>query len=132
MRAYLALSGLEAVHDRRDGAHVVGHGEEDEFLVDEIGIANGILGVVQEGTRLEGTQPILALFHSLLVEGHIDGIKVALIHKTERDLVRVHVGEVFFGLLRGACTETCTPAAYPGSQSMSLARNVAPPSSQQQ
>lgn len=48
----LSLTWLEAISDRRDGTDVIGHGEEDEFLVDEFGIRNFFQTMVQEGSRL--------------------------------------------------------------------------------
>ena len=33
-----SLAGLETIRDTGDGADVVSHGKEDQFLVDEIGV----------------------------------------------------------------------------------------------
>lgn len=43
----LALTWLEAINNRRDGSNVVGHREQNEFLVDEVSNGN-LAGIVVE------------------------------------------------------------------------------------
>jgi len=48
----LSLTRLEPIDDGRDGSNVVGHREEDELLVDEIGVRDDLDGLVEERSRL--------------------------------------------------------------------------------
>ena len=43
----LSLTGLETVRSGRDGTNVIGHGEEDQLLVDEIRVGNLVRIVVE-------------------------------------------------------------------------------------
>jgi hypothetical protein len=116
------LTGLETVRDGRDGADVVGHGEEDQFLVDEIGIRNHISSMswlrympgckmvnestnahmstrrVRARTHLELSQPLLMVIWPFLAKREIDEIAVARLRRAERDHMLRHVREVVAGI----------------------------------
>jgi hypothetical protein len=43
----LSLTGLETIRNGRDGTDVVGHGEEDQLLIDEIRVRNLVRIVIE-------------------------------------------------------------------------------------
>lgn len=111
----LALTGLEAVDDRRNGADVVGHREEDELLVDKVGDGDLRDVVVEEGAalcapigletrrservpHLEATQPVLAVVGLLFVKGHVDERAVLGVGGLEGKTMALHSREILFGI----------------------------------
>jgi hypothetical protein len=49
----LSLTGLETIRNGRDRTDVVGHGEEYQFLIDEIRVRNLVRIVVEIRARLQ-------------------------------------------------------------------------------
>lgn len=49
----LSLTRLETINDRRNRSHVIGHREEDELLVDKVGVWDEIDGLIEECSGLE-------------------------------------------------------------------------------
>lgn len=47
------LTRLETIDNGRDGSNVVGHGEEDELLVDEVRVRDDLDGLIEERSRLQ-------------------------------------------------------------------------------
>jgi len=52
----LSLTGLETIRNGRDGTDVVGHGEEDQFPIDEIRVRNLVRIVVEVRAGLHKLQ----------------------------------------------------------------------------
>jgi hypothetical protein len=76
---YLALGGLEAVHDVGDAALVVVVGEDDVLLVDEVGVLElshlGHLAVVQVRFLRERVEPVLSVADAVLSEDHVNEVR---------------------------------------------------------
>ncbi len=80
----LSLTRLETIDDGRNGTNVVGHREEDELFVDEVGIGNLVDVVVKVGAWTELAKPLLTVISLLLVEGKIDQFAVTLLSGVKR------------------------------------------------
>mmetsp|Transcript_19270 Transcript_19270/g.48231 ORF Transcript_19270/g.48231 Transcript_19270/m.48231 type:complete len:400 (-) Transcript_19270:1310-2509(-) len=88
---HLPLTGLEAVHDAGNGALVVGHGEENELLVDEVGIRQLVAHVVEVRARNKVGEPVLSVADLGLGERHRDQSRVFIPGPLEFDQVLVQV-----------------------------------------
>lgn len=122
----LALTRLEAIDNRGDGADVVCHREKHQLLVDEVTDGNLAGVVVEESARLElcisrcaklhagfracthneASEPFFSVVSFLLVKGHIDEGAILGVGSCELDHMSFEIREVFFCIFRGGCTQT--------------------------
>ena len=112
-----ALPGFEAVDQRWNRTLVVHVAEENEFLVDEIAIAD-ILRVLLVKELLWKTkfsspfalihpsgEPLFALFDVFLAESHKNCFIITFSIVFEDNAMALHVGKVTLGLLRRRSTQ---------------------------
>ena len=74
----LSLRGLKSIDQTWDGTVHIVAGELHQLLVDEVGIADGLLGMVDEGTVDILIDPLLAIIRPFLVKGEVD---VVVVHR---------------------------------------------------
>lgn len=128
--AYLALARLQPVHQAGDVAAVVGVGEHDQLLVDEVVegdvprrvivqtlLLGAALGAQPSPALHPGRDPGLALLHTVLAERQLQRLVVFGPAVAERGPVPVHVGEVLAGLGRGGGAQACEVVTIDGRPS---------------
>ncbi len=112
------LTRLQTIDQGWNRSLVVHVREEDEFLVDEIVITDGMgsrpIEVVLRQPKIGASpcllhprgEPLFALVDFILIEGEHDATVVLGAGVAEADTVTLHVGEVLLGLLTCGGTQT--------------------------
>ena len=105
------MTRFQAVDDGRNGTDIISHREEDEFLIDELGIGDLVRVVIKVGAGLDSrqsgrsksimderypelTEPFLSVVRLLFAECHVDQAAVILFKFAKRDHVFGHVAKV--------------------------------------
>ncbi len=87
----LALAGLEAIDNVGDRTSVIGHGEKNQLLIDEIRDRDCRYVVIHVRAGLELAQPFFTFIGLFLVESHINHSALGVRARSELLAMKLHV-----------------------------------------